>query len=157
MAGKRLTLESLNELAQRPGYGISSPFKGPAVRERAVNSPFDGPGKVDDLESTARAASLRSEAVSLNYSGKCRVSLKFYRRRLADYSRAISEKAILDAIVSSGAIRDDSEAEIQLIDLGQVKVATEAEERTEVTLEYLEVDFDNLFIPRTKFGNAGTK
>lgn len=151
-----MTNDDLQNILKRKGYGIQSGLKS-SLGKGAVASSLGGSGKIDDVEHATCNAPLRSEAVSFNYAGKCRISIRFYRRRLADYSRAISEKAMLDSLVYASLIRDDSEAEIQLCDLGQVKVESDAEERTEIDLEYLEVDFDNPWIPKTKFGNSGTK
>jgi hypothetical protein len=86
------------------------------------------------------------KSLQVNYTGKVRVSLKFYRYRLADYSRAISEKALIDCLQYAGLIRGDSEKEIWLEDLGQEKVDQKSLERTELTLEYQDVDFDNLWV-----------
>ncbi len=87
------------------------------------------------------------EKLQIGCTGKVRVRIKFYRHRLADYSRAISEKAIIDALCFAGCLCGDSEKEIFLQDEGQEKVATKEEERTEIILEYPEVDFDNIFVP----------
>jgi hypothetical protein len=70
--------------------------------------------------------------------------------RLADHHRSISEKALIDALQYCGAIGGDSEREIRLFVEDQVKVGSKAEERTEVVIEYPEVDFDNLWIPRKR-------
>jgi len=148
-----MTNDDLRKVLTRPGYGIQSAFK-PAYGKSTNGLKAGSAGEIDDVEPAIGASQIRSEAVSLNYSGKCIVRIKFYRRRLADYSRAISEKALIDALVYGGALTGDSEKEICLIDEGQVKVESEKEERTEVILEYPEVDFDNLFVPRTNFGNA---
>jgi hypothetical protein len=86
------------------------------------------------------------EKLQVGCSGKVRVRIKFYRHRLADYSRAISEKALVDCLQYAGLISGDSEKEIWLIDDGQIKVGSKAEERVELTLEYPEVDYDNLWV-----------
>lgn len=156
MATKRVTEEELKQILTKKGYGLNYSIGG-GIGKGSIASSLGDSGEDEDVEPASGDASLRSEALSLNYSGRCIVRIKFYRRRLADYSRAISEKAIIDALVYGGALRDDSEKEICLIDEGQVKVETDAEERTEINLEYTEVDLDNLFVPREKFGNSGTK
>lgn len=147
-----ITTDDLRKLIQKPGYSIKS-----CLGKGAIGSAFGGKGKDPHLEQSTFNEPLRAEAVSLNYTGKCVIRIRFYRRRLADYSRAISEKAIIDALVYGGAIRDDSEKEILLIDEGQFKVESDAEERTELTLEYADFDFIHPFVPRKSFGNAGKK
>jgi len=152
--------DELKTILGRPGYGIASSIpKGVkhAFGKGSNGGKAGGEGEDSHMEPTSGHESLLAEAVSLNYTGRCIVRIKFYRRRLADYSRAISEKAQIDALVYGGALRDDSEKEIQLIDEGQFKVETNEEERTEIAIEYPEVDFDNLFVPRTRFGNMGDK
>ena len=102
------------------------------------------------MESNPRYEPLCAEAVQIGYSGLAIVRLKFYRRRLADYSRAICEKYLIDGLTYAGLIRDDSETEIRLIDEGQEKVESNEEERTEITIEYQQVDYDNLWVKNTK-------
>jgi hypothetical protein len=158
MSAPRISHDEFQQILSRRGYGIASSLgKGIAssVGKRPNDNQDSGTGADPHLESAAGDESLRAKAVSLNYSGKPTVRLKFFRRRLADYSRAISEKALVDGLVYASLIRDDSEKEIRLIDEGQEKVGTEAEERTEIAIEYPEVDFDNLWIKKTKFGNSG--
>lgn len=152
-----MTNDDLQNILKRPGYGVRSSLgKGiePTIRDAALDVKAGGKGKDSHLEPAISDESLRAEAVSLNYTGKCRVRLRFFRKRLADYSRAIAEKAQVDSLVYGGAIRDDSQKEIWLIDEGQEKVATDQEERTEIILEYEAVDLDNPFVAKTKFGNA---
>ena len=107
------------------------------------------------MESGGGYESLRAQAMALNYSGKCEVRIRFYRKRLADYSRANCEKYIIDSLVYAGLIRDDSEKEIRLIDEGQFKVEKDAEERVELELIYEHVDFTNLWVSRERWGNIG--
>ena len=147
-----ITKNDLRSIIKRKGFGIKSSFGGGSFgsegrREREESH----------LESASRHASLLAKAVSLNYSGICEVRIRFFRKRLADYSRAISEKAIIDALVYAGALNGDSESEICLIDEGQHKVATDAEERTEVVISYPAFNFDEPFVKRTKFGNMGER
>lgn len=138
----------LEKLIKRRGVTIASYFgksgKNPASSEDSSSR------KVRDLESASQLESLRAKKLSLNYTGKVRVRIKFYRRRLADYSRAISEKALVDCLVYGGLLKGDSEAEIWLIDEGQHKVESNEEERTELVLEYETVDFDNLWVKAAK-------
>lgn len=152
-----MTSEKLQEILRKKGYGISSSV-GRGIKSEigkgTISSQISGEGPFDDVESAAENVILRSVSLQIGYTGKCKVRLRFYRRRLADYSRAISEKASVDAAVYCGLLRGDSEKEIQLIDEGQFKVETEAEERTELVFEYEEVDLDNPFVKKDSFGNA---
>lgn len=148
-----MTDDDLNKILARPGYKIQSGIQS-SLGKGSLGAKARSERENEDLESTFGDESLRAKAVSLNYSGKCKVRLKFYRRRLADYSRAISEKAMVDALVYAGLIRDDSEKEIWLEDEGQEKVESNEEERTEIVLEYSEFDFDNPFVKRERFQNT---
>lgn len=150
MPAPRITTDELSNILKRKGYGIQS-----EIGKKGIGSEISGAGEVRDVEPSRGYESLREEAVALNYSGICVVRIKFYRRRLADYSRANCEKYLIDSLTYAGLIRDDSEKEIRLIDEGQVKVETVQEERVEITLEYPEVDLDNLWVPRTRLGNIG--
>jgi hypothetical protein len=114
-------------------------------------------GKQQDLESASGYESLLAQCLQIGTTEKVRVSLEFFRSRLADYSRAISEKADIDFLTQSGLVEDDSQDQILLIDKGQVKVGSKEEERVEITLEFADVDLDNLWVPRTKFGQLGIR
>jgi hypothetical protein len=142
----------LDTIIAKRGYGIVS-----EIGKGSINSSFGSKGKVRDVEQRSGYESLRAQAVALNYSGKCEIRIKFFRKRLADYSRANCEKYIIDSLVYAGLIRDDSEKEIWLIDEGQEKVKTDAEERVVVTINYPEVTLDPLWVPRDRFGNIGQK
>lgn len=146
----------LRTILARKGYGIKSTIKS-SIGERSVASSLDRAREDKNLESTPGDESLRSKATSYNYAGIVKVRLKFFRKRLADYSRAISEKALVDGLVYAGIILGDSSKEILLEDEGQVKVDKDSEERTEINIEYPEFDFDNPIVPRTRFGNMGDK
>jgi hypothetical protein len=137
----RTTSRELDKLVSRVGYGVSSVIgKGSAGRKDRGSRSIDDvePNPADELEGP--------EKVQVGCSGKVRVSIKFYRYRLADYSRAISEKALIDCLQYAGLISGDSEEEIWLEDLGQAKVGSKAEERTELVLEYGGVNYDNPWI-----------
>ena len=151
MPAPRITNDELQTILKKRGYGISS-----ELGKKGLTSEVSSPRKSSDVESGGGYESLRKEAVALNYTGKCTVRIRFFRKRLADYSRANCEKYLIDSAVYGGIIRDDSEKEIWLIDEGQVKVDTEAEERVEIIFEYDEVDLDNLWVPRTRLGNIGS-
>jgi hypothetical protein len=139
-----------DDIRNLSGRGLKS-----SLGKTTIKSEIDNPWAGCDVESDSGYESLRAQAVSLNYTGKCVVRIKFYRRRLADYSRANCEKYLIDSLTYAGLIRDDSEKEIRLIDEGQEKVSTNEEERVEITLEYEEVDLDNLWTKKTQFGNSG--
>jgi hypothetical protein len=138
---RRTTSSELDKLVSRVGYGIKSSLgKGSAGRKDRDS------GEVNDLERDSGDELEGPEKLQVGCSGKVRVRIKFYRHRLADYSRAISEKALVDCLQYAGLISGDSEKEIWLIDDGQIKVGSKAEERVELTLEYPEVDYDNLWV-----------
>jgi hypothetical protein len=152
-----MTEQDLQNVLKKPGYGITSSLgKGiqPTLKEKPLGAKAGDSGKGSHLESGGGYESLRAEAVQVGYSGKCIVRIKFYRRRLADYSRANCEKYLIDSLTYAGLIRDDSETEIRLEDEGQFKVESNAEERVEIILEYPEVDLNNLWVKKTKFGNS---
>jgi hypothetical protein len=159
--GARISQEELDKILTKKGYGLSGGLSSGGIKSTlgsgTLGSKGHDTGKDGDVEPNSGDEPLRSKSLSLNYTGKVLVRIKFYRRRLADYSRAISEKAWIDAIVASGALRDDTEKEIRLQDDGQEKVETNEEERMEITLEYEDFDFDNPFVQRQHFGNAGKK
>lgn len=136
-----MTDAELRTITARKGYGIESSFP----KGGAVKSKISGAGTLDDLEPNSGDASVGPKRLQIACAGKVRIGLKFYRCRLADYSRAISEKALVDCLNYAGFIRGDSEKEIWLEDLGQEKVETKQEERTELTIDYPEVDYDNLW------------
>jgi hypothetical protein len=97
------------------------------------------------LESDTLHAQVGPKKLQIRCREKIRVCVTFYRRRLADYSRAISEKALVDCLTKSGLLAGDSEKEIWLVDGGQKKVETNEEERTELEIDYPSVDLDNLW------------
>ena len=132
--------KNLSYIVGRKGYGITS-----SLGKGSIVSEISGAGKIDDLESDSLHASMGAKRLQIRCREKIRVGITFYRRRLADYSRAISEKAIIDCLTKSGLISNDSEKEIWLEDKGQYKVETDEEERTELTISYPEVDLDNLW------------
>lgn len=156
--------KELRKITSRKGYGIPSSFSKHGNPDTAseigawkANREDRDSGSLKDLESTSSYESLLAQCLSVGTREKIRVCLRFYRRRLADYSRAISEKADIDCLTKSGLIEDDSSEEILLEDKGQTKVDSKEEERVEITLEYEDVDLDNPWVPRTKFGNLGIR
>jgi hypothetical protein len=136
-----MTNEQLQTILGRPGYGIVS-----TIRKSSIKSEIVGSREINHLEPDSSDESLCAEKLQINYSGKVRIRITFYRRRLADYSRAISEKALVDCLQYAGLIKGDSEEEIWLEDGGQKKVETDEEERTELEIFYPEVDLDNLWV-----------
>jgi hypothetical protein len=141
---KRTTSSELEQLVKRRKLGISVKLSG-SIGRKASNS-----WAIDDVERAAQHAFQGEKGVQINYSGTPSIRITFHRHRLADHHRSISEKALIDALQYCGAIGGDSEREIRLFVEDQVKVGSKAEERTEVVIEYPEVDFDNLWIPRKR-------
>lgn len=141
--------KDLKAVLKKPGYSLKSSF-GSELGKGSFGSQVSRKGPSSHVESVAILESLRAEKLSLNYSGKPRVIIRFYRRRLADSSRSCSEKAYVDGLQYAGLIIGDSSEEIRLIDGGQHKVETKEEERFEVDIEYDEVDFDNLWVKAAK-------
>jgi len=153
MAAPRITSDKLKEILAKPGYGIPSRIKSslqsPIQRFGSLRE-ADRTGEVHDVESDPDHGSLDSKKLQVGYSGKVRIRVTFYRRRLADYgeecSRAVSEKALIDCLVYAGLIQGDSGREIWLEDGGQKKVGTNEEERTELELFYTGVDLENPWV-----------
>jgi hypothetical protein len=142
-----MTEDDLNKILSRPGYSISESRIKSCIGPSTIESQIKREREIDNLESASSDESLHAKKLQVNYSGKVRVCFTFYRRRLADYSRAISEKALVDCLQYAGLIEGDSEKEIWLQDGGQKKVETDEEERTEIEIFYESVDLDNLWIP----------
>ncbi len=143
--------DQLNEILKKPGYGIVGTIPKSSIRSTigpgTNGDSYRGARSEHDLESDISDESLGAKKLQINYSGKVRVRVTFYRRRLADYSRAISEKALVDCLQYGGIIQGDSEEEIWLEDGGQKKVESDQEEKTVLELFYQDVDFDNLWVP----------
>lgn len=157
MSAPRISSEKLQEILSKKHYGVSSSIGGGIgkVGAASITSKISSSGPSGNVEPSCGHEPLRAQAVALNYSGIVTVRIKFFRKRLADYSRANCEKYIIDSLTYAGLIRDDSSKEIRLIDEGQEKVGTDAEERVELILEYDEVDLGNLWIGRERLGNVG--
>lgn len=146
----RFTKQALASIFTKKGYGIPSAMPVSAIGKGAISAKDRGARSLDDVERDSKVELEGPEVLQIRCTGKVRVRIRFYRYRLADYSRAISEKALIDALCYAGALSGDTEEEILLIDEGQVKVASREEERTELILEYPEVDFDNLWEPKKR-------
>ena len=57
-----------------------------------------------------------------------------YRHRLAD-TDGISVKAVIDALVKSGILGNDTTKQIKQISFKQTKISKQEEEKTEITIE----------------------
>lgn len=69
-------------------------------------------------------------------AGKCEVRIRSFRCRLQDPDNE-SAKYAIDQLRYSGVLANDTQAEVLLVIEPQVKVHTEAEERTEMTLTWI--------------------
>ncbi len=153
MPSPRITESELQTILRRKGYGIGGGVGGgltTSIVSRSHDPKDRSPRPIDDVEPDSGDEQVGSEILQIRCAGKVVVRIKFYRRRLADYSRAVSEKALIDALAYAGALSGDTEKEIRLIDEGQEKVDSKDQERTEITLEYPEVDFSNLWEEKTR-------
>lgn len=112
--------------------------------KRPVDTKVHDAGASPDVERSAGCPPIQSQKNTLNYSGQCVVRVKAFRRRLCD-ADGNCIKYHIDFLRYIGALKDDTDAAIRLIFEGQEKVGTEAEERLEITVEYPEVDFQNLW------------
>lgn len=143
-----MTNEDLNNILSKPGYGIAGTLKpgiASSLGQGTAGSKIDNSGEIKHMERYSCAQQVCPERLQIATRGKVLVRLKWYRMRLADSSRSISEKVDIDSAVRAGILKNDSEAEIRIIDEGQEKVTTKEEERTVITFEFPEVDFDNLW------------
>ncbi len=140
----RSTTTDLKSILARKGYGIAN-----SIGQRSISAEASNSRAKHDVEHAACDELEGTKGLQVSYAGKVCVSIKFYRNRLADYgeecSRAISEKSLIDCLQYAGLIRSDSSKEIRVKDLGQEKVASKDCERTEITIEYPDVDFKNLW------------
>jgi len=137
----RITEGELAKIIAKQGYGIKSSFG-----KKSIDSKISDTRSERNLESDSEYALEGQKSLQINYTGIPVVRIAFYRYRLADHHRSISEKALVDALQYCGAIGGDSEKEIRLIVEDQIKVDKKSDERTEIIIEYPEVDFDNLFV-----------
>lgn len=128
--------------------GIKSQLKS-ELPKRTIGSQIDGKGSSLNVEQCSGRESLGEEVLAIRTAGTCTIRFKAYRKRLAD-SDGNCFKYIGDAIQRAGAVVDDSTRYVRYITEPQEKVETEAEERVEVTIEYEEVDLENLWIDLTK-------
>ncbi len=144
-----MTEDDLKTILSRKGYAIScsEPTIKSKLGPRTIESQIKREREIDNLESAVDDESLHAKKLQVNYSGKPEIRITFYRRRLADHSRAVSEKALVDCLQYAGLIEGDSEKEIRLTHVRQEKVETDEEERTEIEIFYDGVDFDNFWVP----------
>ena len=131
----------LGIVLSRPGYGIKSSIG------RAIKPAVGNKRPVSDTEYCSGDALQGKDALTINYSGKCEVRIKVYRRRLADPD-GNCRKYHIDCLTKSGLVADDSEAEIQLTEEPQQKVENGGEEQVEIRLFYPAVDYNNLWIKK---------
>ena len=141
-----MTQKDVKRIISKPGYAVAGRSIQSSFGQSAIESQIKRSRQEHDLESDSGDASLQAEKLQVNYSGKPEIRITFYRHRLADHSRAVSEKALVDSLQYAGLIKGDSEEEIRLTDVVQKKIGTDEEERTEVEIIYPEVDLDNLWI-----------
>lgn len=146
--------KDIKTIAARPGYGIASSIGGGGIKggisAGAAASKIGGAGALDNVESDIGDESLGAKKLQIGYSGLPEIRITFHRRRLADHSRSVSEKSLVDSLQYAGLICGDSESEIRLTHVAQAKVGSNEEERTVVDIIYPEVDFNNLWIPAKK-------
>ena len=62
------------------------------------------------------------------------ININSYRYRLADVD-GISAKAVIDGLVKSGILRNDTTKEISEVRFKQTKIKRPAEEKTEIIIE----------------------
>lgn len=121
------------------------PTEAPLPQKQAQDPPranshdqhqIDRPSPCSKPERPVRHEPLGSEAGKESHasgvSGRVRVRVLSYRRRLIDPDN-LTAKYFVDACRYSGLIRDDTAKEIEFT-VGQVKVATKAEQRTEIEI-----------------------
>jgi hypothetical protein len=149
MPSPRISEKDLQAILNRKGYGLGGGIQS-QIGPSTITSKISGAGEIDDLESDTLSQSLGSKKLQINYSGKPEIRITFYRHRLADHSRAISEKALVDGLQYAGIIEGDSQEEIRLTYVEQEKIGADEKERTEIDIIYPEVDLDNLWVPAKK-------
>jgi hypothetical protein len=145
--------EDLQKILSRKGYGVAGGIRGGisgTISAGSAASKAGGAGSLDDVEPDTGHESLGAKKLQVGYSGRPEIRITFYRHRLADHSRAISEKALVDGLQYAGLISGDSEKEIRLTDVVQEKIGTDEEERTEIHIIYPEVDYNNLWVKATQ-------
>ena len=87
-----------------------------------------------NLEPCACNASLGTEKVA-GYDSPCRITIHSVRNRLADPD-GISGKAVIDGLVHSAILSDDSAKQVTEVAYSQQKTGKGEGEKTIVTLEW---------------------
>ena len=131
----------LEKILRRKGYGIQSQLGGSELPKRAIQTQISDTGEVSDVELRVRPQPLPAQGLAVEYSGRCNISVKVFRKRLSD-PLGDAHKWHIDSLRYCGLVRDDTDAEIRLTEEPHEKVATDAEERVEVTMEYEAIAFD---------------
>jgi len=92
----------------------------------------NNPGQTADVELPAgRKRSRKNEGAA--FTSRVSIEIVSYRSRFAD-ADGISAKAAIDGIVAAGVLRDDSAKEISEVRYRQVRVQSEADEKTEIVI-----------------------
>ena len=91
------------------------------------------PGKDADMERHHRNESVQSGKVA-PFDTQVDIRFYHYRFKLADPD-GVSGKAAIDGLVHCGLLRDDSAKEVREVRHFQIKVASEAEEKTVIEIE----------------------
>lgn len=138
----RISSNDLDLLTRKKGYAIQSQIGGGI--KSSFNSKAESNGPTPNVEQHSGPQPLGPQRATLRYSGQVLIRIQFFRRRLADPD-GNSPKYYLDALRYAGALEDDTERHVRIITEPQQKVATNEEERVEITLEYEDVDFSNLW------------
>lgn len=126
--------ESELEENQRERRSIKSGISGSFTR-RTNEDKISGDGEVPNPESSAGHEPVCAQKTAFEYTGRCVLRVKVFRKRLCDPDGNLP-KWHIDAIRNSKFIRDDSAKEVDYYFEGQEKVETAEEERVEITLEY---------------------
>lgn len=122
--------EQLNEIIARAGYRVHS-----QLGKGAIHSQISSKGKMPDVEPSAGHEPVCEKKSSLEYTGRCFVRIKVFRRRLTD-PLGDCTKYHIDSLRYAGLLKDDSDAEIELVEEPHEKVDSLEEERVEITLTY---------------------
>lgn len=126
MPSARLTSEQLAEITARKGYAISGgslPVQVGCASEVPVAQCCVGNG------------ALAEEEVKEHVAGRFLVRVAIFRKRLLDADNcAFGIKILLDCCRYAGVIPEDRPQDIRLEIAEQIKVATDAEERIEISV-----------------------
>ncbi|GAG04490.1 unnamed protein product [marine sediment metagenome] len=87
---------------------------------------------VANLELIARRKSLEKNGYS-QMDSQCNILVHSLRYKLCD-SDGISAKAVIDALVLSGVLIDDSPKEVKKVTFSQEKISKDQEEQTIITI-----------------------